>query len=119
MSVLHWVPGVESCTVHGDIRIAVLGDRTLTEQFEVDPRHRRLTYRIIASTGASPLSSHEGIVEVLPHETGSRVVYRHEFEPADVSERVRASCAGALRTLKRYLEGGVRVPRLERAVTER
>lgn len=109
--IVNWMPGVESCEVSGDIRIAVLSGRQLTEKIQIDHGKRRLTYQILDRGALPALESHEGSLQVFPTDTGAHVIYTHQVEPGELAERFHAASARALQGLKEYVE---RAPEEER-----
>ena len=102
--IVNWMPGIESCEVKGDRRVAVLSGRQLTEQIDIDHENRCFGYRILDRGARPAIESHQGLLQVLPTDAGSVVVYSHEIEPDELAEAFQAASARALLGLKQYVE---------------
>jgi carbon monoxide dehydrogenase subunit G len=103
-AIATWMPGVESCDVTGDIRVAVLAGRRLTEKISVDHTQRRFTYEILDRGAPPPIEAHQGSLQVYPTDGGALVVYAHDVKPDELAERFQAASVRALRGLKDYCE---------------
>jgi len=104
--LLHlWFPGIDSCTVEGDVRTIVTGvGLPIPEQIlACDDIQRRFQYRITA-----PLfREHLGTIDVLPlDEASCLVIYSSDVEPAALALVLGGATQGALDELARQLEAG-------------
>ena len=103
-AIVQWMPGVESCEVNGDTRVASMAGRQLTELFQVDHARKRFSYQIIDRGALPAFESHHAFIEVLPTDGATRVTYSHTLEPSDFAARIQAASEGTLQALKEYLE---------------
>jgi len=75
-----WMPGVESCTLDGDVRtIATMGMEIGERLLRRDDAARELTYSIVS--GPAPVESHEATITVHPDGAGCRVTWAVSVEP--------------------------------------
>ena len=101
-----WFPGVTSCEVNGTTRVIIL-DSGLPMPEEIlikDDTLRRFQYRVTAPMFAF----HRGGIDVidLGDET-CLVVYSTDADPRAMALVIGGGTAGALRELKRQMEGHV------------
>jgi uncharacterized protein YndB with AHSA1/START domain len=104
-TTLHtWFPGIVSCTVEGNNRVIVTdaGIPMPEEILVVDNAQRRFQYRI-----TTPIfRHHRGTIDVIDLEDNScLVVYSTEADPRTMALVIGGGTAGALRELKRQMEG--------------
>ena len=100
----HWFPGVVDCTVDGNQRVIITGSGlSMPEEILVcDNTQRRFQYRLKV-----PIFKHHcGTIDVidLGDET-CLVVYSTDADPRAMALVIGGSTAGALRELKRQMEG--------------
>ena len=111
---LDWMPGVERCDVDGEgigsVRAVVMGPMTIKERLEsFDPESRTLSYSIVE--GPLPAQNYLATIAVSEQGGGCRVDWTASFDlPEGVDESaiapaVAAGYGGALKTLKKTLEG--------------
>lgn len=102
-SIPEWFPGIDSCTVDGDVRVittragVVMPEQILTN----DPLLRRFVYRITA-----PLYKfHLGVIDVIEiGENDSLCVYSTTAEPDVLALIIAGGTEGALIEIKRRAE---------------
>jgi carbon monoxide dehydrogenase subunit G len=98
-----WMPGVESCTLDGDVRtLSVLGMDVTEKLLKRDDDARILEYSIVDS----PLQaeSHLGRVTVHDDGDGSRVTWYVEVAPDSLTDLLAGTYQQALDALKSHLE---------------
>ncbi len=98
-----WMPGVDSCTVEGDVRtLAVLGMQVSEKLIKKDDAAKVLEYSIIDS----PLNaeSHLGRVSVHEDGDGSRVTWFVDVAPDSLTDLLSGTYQQALDALKAHLE---------------
>ncbi|MDA8040518.1 MAG: SRPBCC family protein [Actinomycetota bacterium] len=99
-----WFPGIVSCSLQGDMRIATTGsglsvpERILT----CDRLQRRFQYRI-----TTPLfAEHTSTIDVVDlHDGSCLAVYSVDAEPSAMALVIGGAAANALENLRRMLEG--------------
>ncbi len=100
--VADWLPGVEACTVEGDVRRCRFGGRDVVEQIlEIDDVLRRFRYRVGIVAGAAALPN---TIDVLDVEGRSVVVYSSEGASGAPAEIVATALEAGVQGLRRYLE---------------
>jgi carbon monoxide dehydrogenase subunit G len=98
-----WMPGVDSCTVEGDVRtLSVLGMQVSEKLIKRDDAAKVLEYSIIDS----PLNaeSHLGRVSVFEEGDGSRVTWFVDVAPDSLTDLLSGTYQQALDALKAHLE---------------
>jgi hypothetical protein len=99
-----WFEGIESCTVEGDLRTAVIGsglpmpERVVTN----DPCQRRFQYRIEAPLFRSHLSTID-VIELDPQRC--MVVYSVDAEPAPLALVIAGAAEASLANLAALCHG--------------
>jgi hypothetical protein len=98
-----WVPGVESCTMVDGVRtLTMTGAGRLRERIiERDAVARRLVYSVIEST--PPLEQHRASIDVSPHESGAKMIWRTKVEPVAVERFIVRQMQAALARLDQLL----------------
>ena len=100
----HWFPGVVDCTVNGNQRVITTGSGvSMPEEILVcDNTQRRFQYRLKV-----PIFKHHcGTIDVI--DLGDEcclVVYSTDADPRAMALVIGGGTAGALRELKRQMEG--------------
>jgi carbon monoxide dehydrogenase subunit G len=99
-----YMPGVDSCSVDGDVRTLQMMGITIKEQLrEIDDEIRRLTYSVVESP-MDNLVSHEATIAVDPEGSGSHVSWTVEVEPADLLPIFQGAYDNAVTALKSKFE---------------
>jgi carbon monoxide dehydrogenase subunit G len=100
----NYMPGVESCTLDGDVRtIAMMGIEIKEQLRSIDDEHRRISYSVIASP-MDNLKSHTATISVDPEGSGSHVTWSVAVEPDELLGLFQPVYDGALQALKPKLE---------------
>lgn len=101
---LIWMPGIEACTVDGDVRTISMMGMEIKEQLKGrDDDARSIAYSIV--DGPVPLDSHLATITVHEGEGGgSRVTWQVDVEPEGAA-MFKDIYQGALGALKDKLEG--------------
>ena len=98
-----WMPGIEKCTVDGDIRTIEMGGMKIDERLVArDDTKRSLTYSI--ASGA-PVDHHEATITVVPKGEGSHVTYTVDVEPEAMLPLFQDIYMKSLEALKAHVEG--------------
>ena len=99
-----YMPGVESCTLDGDVRTLEMMGIEIKEQLrEIDDETRRLTYSVVESP-MSNMVSHEATIAVDPEGSGSHVTWSVEVEPDDLLPIFQGAYDNAVAALKKKFE---------------
>lgn len=100
----NWLPGVESCTVDGDVRKVDTMGMVIEERLvDLNDAARTITYSIVAG---APVETHEATISVAPvGENASDVTWTVSTEPDDAAAFMRDVYQGALDAAKAKLEG--------------
>ena len=100
----HWFPGVVDCTVDGNQRVITAGSGiSMPEEILVcDNTQRRFQYRLKV-----PIFKHHcGTIDVIDlGDESCLVVYSTDADPRAMALVIGGGAAGALRELKRQMEG--------------
>ena len=79
-----WMPGVEWCTVDGDVRtIGMMGIEVKEQLRELDDAARRLSYSVVESPMGN-LESHLVTIAIDPEGPGSRVTWSVDVSPDEL-----------------------------------
>lgn len=106
---LSYMPGVESCTVEGDVRtVSTMGMEIKEQLVARRDEDRSFTYAIVG--GAVPVDSHEATVSVQPEGDASRVTWAVTVSPDDALGLFVPVYEGSLKALKAHLERGTGEP---------
>ena len=99
-----YMPGVDSCTLDGDVRTLQMMGIEIKEQLrEIDDETRRLTYSVVESP-MDNLVSHEATIAIDPEGSGSHVSWTVEVEPADLLPIFQGAYDNAVASLKAKFE---------------
>jgi carbon monoxide dehydrogenase subunit G len=99
-----WVPGIEKCTVEGDVRTIELSGMQIGERLvSRDDATRSLTYSI--ASGPAPVDHHEATITVTPAGSGAHVTYSVDVEPESMVGLLQSMYQQSLEALKAHLEG--------------
>jgi carbon monoxide dehydrogenase subunit G len=99
-----YMPGVDSCTVDGDVRTLQMMGIEIKEQLrEIDDDARRLSYSVVASP-MDNLVSHEASIAIDPEGSGSHVTWSVDVEPADLLPIFQGAYDNAVTGLKTKFE---------------
>jgi mxaD protein len=100
-----WMPGVESCTVDGDVRtIGMMGIEVKEQLRAVDEDARRISYSVVESPMGN-LESHLATIAVNPEGSGSHVTWSVAVVPDDLLALFVPIYEGSVAALKKQIEG--------------
>ena len=99
-----WMPGIEKCTLNGDVRTIEMSGMEIGEQLVArDDAQRSLTYSIVS--GPAPVDSHKATITVTPKGSGSHVMWAVEVAPDSMTEMFSGIYQQSLDALKAHVEG--------------
>jgi carbon monoxide dehydrogenase subunit G len=99
-----WMPGIESCTVEGDVRTVEMTGMKIGERLvSRDDTQRVLVYSIVS--GPAPVDHHEATITVTPAGSGSHVTWAVAVEPEPMLALFQPIYMQSLEALKTHLEG--------------
>ena len=99
-----YMPGVDSCTLDGDVRTLQMMGIEIKEQLRaIDDDTRRLTYSVVESP-MSNMVSHEATIAIDPEGSGSHVTWTVDVEPADLLPIFQGAYDNAVGGLKTKFE---------------
>jgi carbon monoxide dehydrogenase subunit G len=99
-----WMPGIETCTVDGDIRTVAMSGMEIGERLvSRDDAARVLVYSI--ASGPAPVDRHEATITVTPAGEGSHVTWAVDVEPDTMLPLFDDIYQKSLDALKVHLEG--------------
>jgi len=99
-----WMPGIEKCTLNGDVRTIEMSGMEIGEQLVTrDDATRSLTYSIVS--GPAPVDRHEATITVTPKGAGSHVTWVVSVEPDSMTEMFSGIYQQSLDALKQHVEG--------------
>jgi carbon monoxide dehydrogenase subunit G len=99
-----WMPGIESCSVDGDVRTLQTMGIEIKEQLRSrDDDARRISYSVVESPMGN-LESHLATISVDPEGDGSRVTWAVEVVPDDLLALFLPAYEGSVVELKKQLE---------------
>jgi carbon monoxide dehydrogenase subunit G len=99
-----WMPGIETCTVDGDVRTIAMSGMEIGERLvRRDDAGRALVYSI--ASGAVPLDRHEATITVTPAGAGSHVTWAVDLEPETMLPLFTQIYQQGLDALKAHVEG--------------
>lgn len=103
-AIAAWFPGIEACSLEGNLRRCSLGPgvELVEEVVTVDHDLRRFQYRIAG--GPLPVEFHLATVDVLPDGDGSLVVYSTDVLPDSAKDLIDPAIAAGVQGLKAHLE---------------
>ena len=100
-----WMPGVETCTVDGDVRtIGTMGIQVKEQLRTIDDGARRISYSVIESPMGN-LESHLATIAVDPEGSGAHVTWSVEVVPDDLLALFVPIYEGSVVELKKKVEG--------------
>ena len=98
-----WMPGVESCTVDGDVRnLAMMGLQVAEQLKGKDDDARQLSYSIVS--GVPGVEQHLATITVNPTGDTSHVTWEFEVEPDSMTDLMRGAYEGGLAAIKQQCE---------------
>ena len=99
-----YMPGVESCTLDGDVRtIAMMGIEIKEQLRTLDDNTRTIAYSVIESPMGN-LESHLATIAVAPEGDASHVTYTVDVSPDELLGLFLPVYEGALVEIKKKLE---------------
>jgi carbon monoxide dehydrogenase subunit G len=99
-----FMPGIDSCTVEGDVRTVGTMGISLKEQLrDLDDDTRRISYSIIESP-MTTLVSHLVTIAVDAEGDGTHLTWTVEVEPDDLLPLFQGTYEGAVTALKKKFE---------------
>ena len=99
-----YMPGVESCTLDGDVRTLQMMGIVIKEQLRaIDDQNRRLTYSVIESPMTN-MVSHLATIGVDAEGTGTLLTWSVEVEPDDLCPLFLGIYEQSVVALKQKLE---------------
>jgi carbon monoxide dehydrogenase subunit G len=100
----NYMPGVESCTLDGDVRTLQMMGIEIKEQLRaIDDETRRLTYSVVESP-MDNLVSHEATIAIDPEGSGSHVSWMVAVEPDEMLPIFQGAYDNAVSALKTKFE---------------
>lgn len=98
-----WMPGIESCTVEGDLRTISMSGMEIGERLvRRDDAARVLVYTI--ASGPAPVDKHEATITVTPAGSNSHVTWAVEVEPESMLALFQQIYQQSLDALKAHVE---------------
>jgi len=102
--LVDYMPGIESCTVDGDIRTVGMMGISVKEQLrDLDDDTRRISYSIVESPIPN-LVSHLVTIAVDAEGEGTHLTWTVEVEPDDLLALLLGTYEGAVAALKEKFE---------------
>ena len=99
-----WMPGVETCTLDGDVRtIGMMGIEIKEQLRSLDDDARTISYSVVESPMGN-LESHLATISVAPEGTGSHVTWAVEVTPDELLGLFLPVYEGAVVALKTKFE---------------
>ena len=99
-----WMPGIEKCTVEGDVRTIDMNGMQIGEQLvSRDDATRTIVYSIVS--GPVPFELHKATIAVTPAGSGSHVTWAVDVEPDAMLDLFTQIYQQSLDALKANLEG--------------
>jgi carbon monoxide dehydrogenase subunit G len=99
-----WMPGIESCTVEGDVRtLQTMGIEIKEQLRSLDDDGRRISYSVVESPMGN-LESHLATISVDPDGSGSHVTWAVEVVPDELLALFLPVYEGSVVELKKALE---------------
>jgi carbon monoxide dehydrogenase subunit G len=104
-SLDEWMPGVETCTVEGDVRTIGMMGIELKEQLRaLDDENRRISYSVVESPMGN-LESHLATMAVDAEGAGSHLTWSVDVRPDELLGLFLPVYEGAVVEIKKKLEG--------------
>lgn len=99
-----WMPGIDSCTLEGDVRkLEMMGMEIHEQQMSRDDASRTISYSIVKSP--MPLEHHLATLSVAPDGDGSILTWAYEVRPDDMASAFGPVYDGSAKAVKAQLEG--------------
>jgi carbon monoxide dehydrogenase subunit G len=99
-----WMPGIEACTVDGDVRTIEMSGMKVGERLvNCDDAGRVLVYSIVS--GPAPVDHHEATISVTPAGDESHVTWAVDVEPEAMLALFTQIYQQSLDALKTHIEG--------------
>jgi carbon monoxide dehydrogenase subunit G len=99
-----WMPGVETCTVDGDVRTIGMTGMSIKEKLRtLDDDKRVISYSLIESP-MDNLESHTATIAVRPEGSGSHLTYSVDVSPDELLGIFLPIYEGAAKEVKKKLE---------------
>jgi carbon monoxide dehydrogenase subunit G len=99
-----WMPGIEKCTVDGDVRTIDMNGMQIGERLvRRDDAERVLVYSIVS--GPAPVDHHEATITVTPAGAGSHVTFAVDVAPDSMLDLFNTIYQQSLDALKAHVEG--------------
>ena len=99
-----WMPGVETCTLDGDVRtIGMMGIEIKEQLRDLDDAARRISYSVVESPMGN-LESHLATIGVDPEDGGTHLTWSVEVSPDELLALFLPVYEGSVVELKKKLE---------------
>ena len=99
-----WMPGIEACSVDGDVRtLQTMGIEIKEQLRSLDDDERRISYSVVESPMGN-LESHLATISVDPEGNGSHVTWAVEVVPDELLALFLPVYEGSVVELKKQLE---------------
>jgi carbon monoxide dehydrogenase subunit G len=99
-----WMPGIESCSVDGDVRtLQTMGIEIKEQLRSLDDDTRRISYSVVASPMGN-LESHLATISADPEGSGTHVTWAVEVVPDELLGLFLPVYEGSVVELKKQLE---------------
>ena len=103
-ALVEYMPGVDSCTVDGDVRtVATMGIELKEELRNLDDDTRSITYGITESPMTN-MTAHECTISVEAEGDGTHLTWTVNVEPDELLPIFQGTYEGAVKALKKQLE---------------
>jgi mxaD protein len=100
-----WMPGIESCTVEGDVRTLPMMGMEIQEQLRsLDDDKRAIAYSVI-KLPLEGLQSHTATISVEPEGSGSKVTWHVDVQPDEMLGMFLPVYEGSIGEIKKKVEG--------------
>ena len=100
-----WMPGIESCTVEGDVRTLSMMGMEIKEQLRtLDDDKRSIAYSVI-KLPLEGLDSHTATITVEPEGNGSKVTWHVDVKPDEMLGMFLPVYEGSIGEIKKKVEG--------------
>jgi carbon monoxide dehydrogenase subunit G len=100
-----WMPGIESCTLDGDVRTLGMMGIEIKEQLRtLDDDARTIAYSVVESPMGN-LESHLATISVQPEGAGAHVTWAVEVTPDELLGLFLPVYEGSVVEIKKKLEG--------------
>jgi carbon monoxide dehydrogenase subunit G len=103
--VAEYMPGIDSCTVDGDVRTLQMMGIEIKEQLrELDDDTRRFSYSVVESP-MDNLVSHEATVAVDAEGDGTHLTWTVDVTPDELLPLFQGAYDGGVKAMKKKFEG--------------